>query len=282
MTLGLLVDGRDHPLERIDEAIDLGFEAISLTFWEETDGIDWGALAAGVVARGLPISALSVYGNPLAGDAKADRVARGWETLIRQAGRFGAPVVSGFAGRVPGEPVAQSLEPWKRWYAPLADLASAQGVTLAFETCRMGGTWKTGNWNIAYTPRAWELMESALPGAWSLEWEPGHAVLALADPLTQIDGWVHRVVHLHGKDAAMHRPVLARDGMFGGGEPGRYCLPGEGDSDWPAIVAAFQASEFFGSLDIEVPSPSRGEQPKGTEEVRRSLAYLRPMVSRRR
>lgn len=280
MTLGLLVDGKKDPLKRIDEAIGLGFEAVSLTFWEETNGIDWEALAAGVAAAGLPVSSLSVYGNPLAGDAKADRVAQGWEVLIRKAGLFGAPVISGFAGRVPGEPVPQSLEPWKRWYAPLADLAVAQGVTLAFETCRMGGTWKTGNWNIAYTPRAWDLMDQALPGAWSLEWEPGHAVLGLADPLTQIKGWMHRVVHLHGKDAVMDRSVLARDGAFGGGEPGRYCLPGEGDSDWPGIVTAFEASGFSGSLDIEVPSPV-GDPRGETGDVRRAMAYLRPLISQR-
>ena len=280
MTLGLLVDGSQGAVERLGEAADLGVGTVALTFWEETSGVDWEALAATVADRGLSVSALSVYGNPLAGDAKAERVARGWEVLIRMAGRFGAPVVSGFAGRVPGEPVPQSLEPWKRWYAPLADLAAAQGVTLAFETCRMGGTWKTGGWNIAYTPRAWELMEATLPGAWALEWEPGHAVLALADPLAQIDGWMHRVVHLHGKDAALHRPALARDGAYGGGETGRYCLPGEGDSDWAGIIAEFEASGFVGSLDLEVPSPGPGQGTMSTEDLRKSLGYLRPMVSR--
>lgn len=275
MTLGLVVDGLADPLARIDETRELGFEAVSLAFWEETDGIDWGALADGIAERHLPVSTISVYGNPLAEDEKALRVAHGWEVLIQEARRFGVGVVSGFAGRVLGVPVPQSIEPWKRWFADLADLAAGQNVRLAFETCRMGGNWKAGGWNIAYTPRAWELMEAALPGSWFLEWEPGHAILAHADPLTQIRDWMSRVVHLHGKDGRIDHRALARDGVFGGGETGHYCLPGQGDSDWPSLIEAFRSTGFSGSLDIELPPSGPGKPGANLEELDHSLEFLR-------
>lgn len=273
MKLGLLVDGRDRPLERLEALAGSGFETVSLHFWQTTEGIDWGSLAAGVEALGWTVSTLSVYGNPLENDEYGQLTAQGWATLIEQAPRFGAPLVTGFAGRVSGQPVPQSIEPWKAFFAPLLDRAEALGLRLAFENCRMGGTWKTGAWNIAYTPDAWELMDKALPGAWGLEWEPGHAVLALADPLAQIEGWIPRVLHLHGKDGWVDRAVLAR-GAFGSRPFARFCLPGEGDSDWEALLTAFLAAGYRGSLDLEAHSEPN-EPVVGTADLVRSLEYLK-------
>ncbi len=274
MTLGILIKGQESSLDQLRFWKEAGFEAVSLHFWQSAQGVDWGQLAEAVAALNWTVSSLSVYGNPLGTDEGAQQTVLGWQTLMREAPRFSTALVSGFAGRLPGEPVPQSIEPWKRWLSPLLDQAETRQLRVAFETCRMGGTWKSGDWNIAYTPDAWELMEEALPGRWSLEWEPGHAILCGADPLAQIAGWIPRVAHLHGKDATFEEPRLARNGLYGKSNPGRYSLPGQGLSDWDAILNAFQAAGFQGSLDLEAPSNPK-EPPATADEMIRSLTYLK-------
>lgn len=274
MKLGILVPGAEATPSRLRELKSVGFETVSLFFWEQVDPLDWDGLADSLQAVDWRVSSLSLYGNPLGG-SKSLATSQGWETLLREAPRLGAPLVSGFAGRIPGVPVPESIAPWKEFFAPLLDRADAAGLRVAFETCRMGGNWKTGTWNIAYCPAAWELMEETLPGRWDLEWEPGHAVLSHADPLSQIAGWEARVAHLHGKDARIDQAALARHGAFGGMPLGNYTLPGQGDSDWGKILGYFAALHFEGSLDIEVPNPNQTAL-SDLEKAFRFLSHLRP------
>jgi sugar phosphate isomerase/epimerase len=79
------------------------------------------------------------------------------------AEHFGADLVGCFAGRLPGASVPASMEQWKRTFSPLAEKAEKRKVRIAFENCRMGDTWKTGKWNIAINPDAWDLMFRTIP-----------------------------------------------------------------------------------------------------------------------
>ncbi len=277
MKFGLLVDGNDRPLERLDTLKGSGFETVALHFWQTVNGVDWPSLATGIFARGWAVSSLSVYGNPLEDSEAGQQTVKSWEVLVDQAPRLGAPLVTGFAGRLTGRSVPDSIEPWKAFFAPLVDRAEDRGLKIGFENCRMGGTWKTGNWNIAYTPDAWELMERAFPGRWGLEWEPGHAVLGLADPLVQIKDWLPRVLHLHGKDGKLDRTVLDR-GAFGAKPFAKFCLPGEGDSDWGILLRTLEAAGYRGCLDLE-PHSEPGEAPVAHSDLLKSLAYLKRVCS---
>ncbi len=250
--LGVIVDGSERPAQRISLLKAQGFESFSLSFWQHTGDADLARLSDEIAALGIRVSALSIYGNVLSADEGAEATARAWRDLVRLAPRFGTPLVSGFAGRIPGKPVDQCIGAWKDFFSPLLEEAEQSGVRLAFENCRMGGNWKTGSWNIAINPDAWDLMEHALSStSWGIEWEPGHALLALADPYAQLEYCVGRVLHVHGKDGALDAANLSRNGMTGSAPTGTFRFPGFGDCDWKRLYSILDASGYDGTVDIE-------------------------------
>ena len=252
--IGALLDRGtlDSPLApRLD---DLGLESYSYSFWKSLGGADLPALADTLRARfGFGTTALSIYGNPLSEDEEGRETLEGLGALIEAAPRFGAGLVTTFAGRVPGKSVPDSIAAWKETFDPLCDRASALGVSIGFENCRLGDTWKTGRWNIAINPDAWELMFESLPEApIGLEWEPSHQVLALVDPLVQLRMWAPRILHIHGKDARIERPALALRGIHGAGKIGVECLPGQGDTDWARAFSILSEAGYQGAIDVEI------------------------------
>jgi sugar phosphate isomerase/epimerase len=229
-------------------------ESWSLSFWQGLGGADLASVADALrEGFGMPASAISVYGNPLSGDEAGVETMSALESLVEAAPAFGAPLVASFAGRLPGTSVPDSLGAWKAAFGPLCERAAALGISIAFENCRFGDTWKTGRWNIAICPEAWELMFDALPGApIGLEWEPSHQVLALADPLAQLEAWAGRVLHVHAKDARLDRGLLAERGILGPNRLGEECLAGKGDTDWGAVFSILSAAGYAGSIDVEI------------------------------
>ena len=66
----------------------------------------------------------------------------------------------------------------------------------------MGGNWKSGEWNIAINPDAWELIFDWLPAEHlGLEWEPCHQLSQLIDPIPQFRQ--HTKYSMYGKDACL-------------------------------------------------------------------------------
>jgi len=276
MKFGVLVRGGDGAAQAARAFHSLGFECVEIEFWEDLGGVDLGRLAdsfASLRKEGCPVSSLGVYGNILDPEGRT-RASLG--ALLEAAGSFGAPIVSCFAGRVKGRSVPESLESWKAVFGPLAEAASARGLVIAMENCRLGDTWKTGKWNIAINPDAWELLFAALPGApIGLEWEPAHQLLALADPRAQLEAWAGKVVHVHGKDARLDRETLAVKGYFAANRVGLECLPGEGDSEWGGLLRILAGSGYVGSVDLELPSGGGEEEAAKLSRLTASLDYLR-------
>ena len=218
---------------------------------------------------------MSVYGNPLGGDEAGIATLSSIKALVEHASGFGCPLVSCFAGRVPGSSVPASIEVWKAVFGPLAERAEARGLRLAFENCRMGDTWKTGKWNIAINPDAWQLMFDALPTqVLGLEWEPSHQVEALADPIAQLEAWLPRVFHVHGKDTRINRALLAAHGLYGQVRWHQSCLPGNGDTDWRNLFQILCAAAYSGTVDIEGWNDAEWAGERELEGQLRALAYL--------
>ncbi len=277
--LGAVVDGRGEAPTAARDLAARGFESLQLSWWASTAGRDLGLLAkemhAALDGSSCHLSALGVYGNPLAGDEAGAETLRSIEALIEAAGAFGVPLVSCFAGRVPGTSVTESLPAFTATFGKLCDRASRRGISLALENCRFSDTWKTGRWNIAMNPDAWELIFAALPGApLGLEWEPAHQVLALAEPLAQLASWLPRILHIHAKDAAIDRELLARHGLQGSVHYGREVLAGEGDSDWAGIFAILRNAGWKGAVDIELGAIPQWQAPREREGLERAFAML--------
>jgi sugar phosphate isomerase/epimerase len=272
--LGALIYA-DAALELIPRLLDRGFESFQIAFWGDTGGCDLPALAdklaAALEGSGARASSLGVYGNTLdpEGGTLPSLVA-----LIDAAPRFGVPLVSCFAGRLPGHSVPDSIPRWKEVFTPLSEKAEAKGLRICLENCRLGDTWKAGKWNIAINPDAWELLFSALPGApIGLEWEPSHQILAFADPLAQLEAWAPRVLHVHGKDATLDRRALALRGAYGSTKTGREALPGSGDTDWCALIATLLRAKYSGSIDVEPPCED-GKREAAFESYEKAFSAL--------
>lgn len=268
--IGTLVGAGMKAPEYIRQILPHGFESFSLTFWQTTRGIDWKKLAAEVkevlAGSGAVISSLAVFGNPLETEALDKETLQGWKEAIDHAALFDCDIVAGFSGRLRNRPIDESIPRFKQVWTPLAKRAKDKGIRLAFENCDMGGSWQTGDWNIAHNPVAWEMMFHAVPcDNLGLEWEPCHQMVNLIDPMPQLREWVHKIFHLHGKDAtiywdrvrkygvrtAVHEDIARKSGSQGAKPFAYHRTPGFGDSDWTAIISELRLGGFKGSIDIE-------------------------------
>ncbi|HUX42583.1 MAG TPA: sugar phosphate isomerase/epimerase [Rectinemataceae bacterium] len=274
--IGALLD--DKALARLDGAPgeDPSIESYSLSFWESLGGTDLSALVDTLSSRfRVAPTCLSLFGNPLAEDIKAERLLKDLTSLIDAAPGLGCGLVSTFAGRVPGASVPESLGRFREVFGPLCDRAAALGVSIAFENCRFGDGWKTGKWNIAIGPDAWELLFDSLPGApIGLEWEPAHQLLALADPVAQLSHWLHRVLHIHAKDAHVDRGALALRGIVGTLKIGEERLAGDGDADWTKLFALLAESGWKGAVDVEIGATPGWSGDRSIQGIRRAIANL--------
>jgi sugar phosphate isomerase/epimerase len=254
--IGTLVGGGADTVDKLKFLLPHGFESFSITFWQHLGDTQLPRLAEQVRktldGTNAVISTIGVFGNPLETTEIDQKTLAGGEAAIDHAKDFGADIVSGFAGRLRGKKLPESIPRFKEVFGRLADRAAAKGVRLAFENCAMGGDWNGGDWNIAQGPDAWQLMFDALPAKHiGLEWEPCHQMVRLCDPIPQLDDWAARIFHIHGKDATIDHQRIARYGIGASREWCWHRTPGFGDSDWTRIISKLRQNGFKGSIDIE-------------------------------
>lgn len=272
--------GADRPADTVRQILPLGFESIQPFFWQTIGQVDIKRLAGeireAIGDADVVVNSLAMFGNPLEGGDLDRQSLAGWETLIDNAHLFGAKIIGGFTGRVRGKSIEESLPRFREVWGPLAKRAEDKGVRIAFENCAMDGNWKTGDWNIAHTPDAWELMFNEVPSAaLGLEWEPCHQLVYLIDPIPQIRKWASKIFHVHGKDATVRWDVVREHGVFGKLPFVQMRTPGFGDSDWTRIVSELRLAGFTGAIDIEGwHDPVYREELEMTGQVR-ALNYLK-------
>lgn len=253
--IGTLVPGKDA-LRIIPQIVDYGFESFSLTFWQTTGNVDLAETAKRIneilAGKDIVISSLSIFGNPLTGEGNNSDTLASWERLIDNAHLFGTDMVTGFTGRLVNRPIDESIPRFKEVFGELAKRAAGKGIRLAFENCDMGGDWKTGDWNIAHNPTAWEMMFNAVPMEnLGLQWEPCHQMVSLIDPIPQLRKWVNKIFHVHGKDATIAWDIIREYGIDGPKQFVWHRTPGFGDSNWTDIITILRQGNYKGSIDIE-------------------------------
>ncbi|MBN2859152.1 MAG: sugar phosphate isomerase/epimerase [Sphaerochaetaceae bacterium] len=277
--VGTLIKGDQDPGKQIRSLAPSGFETFSIMFWQHTGNTDLGRMAeeAAQASRqtGTPLSSLSIYGNPLDDSETGQRIREDLARLIRLAPSMDVPIVSCFAGRVPGTSVPDSIPRWYEVFAPLTESAELHGVRIAFENCRMGDTWKRGSWNIAINPDAWDLMFSRLDSPHiGLEWEPCHQVEALIDPLPQLSLWLPRILHVHGKDSRIDHDLIRAKGLYGKQRWHASCFPGRGDTDWHSLFRILLESGYQGTVDIEGWNDRDYDEQQELTGQKEALRYL--------
>lgn len=250
--IGTMVNGGKP--EYLAQVVKHGFESYEFNWWQHVGDTNLKKLAEDTrkvlddADSDAIVSCIGVYGNPLVDK----QTAKDWARLIDAAKFFGCNVVVGFAGRIVNKPIPESMKTFTKVFGPLAKRAADQGVRLAFENCDMGGTWETGDWNIAHAPTAWDMIFDAIPGKnVGLEWEPCHQMGSLIDPLPQLRKYADRVFHLHGKDATIQWDVVRQYGIRSGKTFCHHRTPGFGDTNWTDVLSILRMAKFKGSIDIE-------------------------------
>ena len=121
----------------------------------------------------------------------------------------------------------------------------------------MGSTWDVARENIAFNPRAWEMMFQEVPDEnIGLEWEPAHQLSQLIDPIPQLRKWVGKVLHVHGKDETVDWDLIRTYGILGAANfPNRPMLynrtPGFGDTNWTDVFSILRMNGYEGDVCIE-------------------------------
>ena len=177
--IGTLAGRKDQTASYIRQILPHGFESFQSIFSKRSSAVDLPTLAAELkpilAPSGAVISSLGIYGNPLENRPEDLVTIKAWETCIDHAHLFGTDLVCGFAGASRASPCRRASRASRRCSASSPGGRRTKGVRIAFENCEMGGTWESGDWNIAHAPDAWELMFDAVPAAnLGLEWEPCH------------------------------------------------------------------------------------------------------------
>ena len=241
----------EKALTYLPQILPHGFESFELTGWRTWGDLnleEHGKQVLGVLQGKAIISSIGIYGNPLTDELTE----KDFEVAIRNVHHFGASVVCGFAGAQEDRNVEENMPRYKEVWSRLGKIAEDHGVKIAFENCDMGGYWDAPKWNIAHSPRAWEMMFNEVPSeAIGLEWEPCHQMVSFIDPLPQLRKWVGKIHHIHGKDATVHHDLVATLGTRSGVYVVHHRTPGFGDTNWTDLITILRLNGWQGSIDIE-------------------------------
>jgi len=275
MKLGILTAPfADTPLEAVaDWSTANGFEALEIACWPKTSGptrryagtshIDVANLsasqgkdlAASIAGKGLTISALGYYPNPLHPDADHRKtVVEHLKKVIVAAGRMGVGVVNTFCG---GDAAKNLDDNWanaeKLWPDVIAH-AKDNGVRIAFENCPMifsYDEWPGGH-NIAYSPRIWRRIIETFDGAIGMNFDPSHLVLQMIDMPRFIREFAPHMLHVHAKDLKIDRDGLYERGILSAGMGWQIPrMPGLGDVDWSTFFSGLYWGGYDGPVVIE-------------------------------
>jgi sugar phosphate isomerase/epimerase len=275
MKLGLLTAPfPDTPLtEVVDWTVANGFESIEIACWPRATGptrryagtshIDVANLsaaagrdlAAEIAAKGLHISGLGYYPNPLHPDpAHRDEVIGHLRHVITAAEKMDVQNVNTFMG---GDAALSQDENWERALEIWPDIvafARDHGRRITIENCPMifsRDEWPAGH-NIAWSPYIWRRILEQWGDTIGLNYDPSHLVWLMIDQSRFIREFGPHILHVQAKDLAIDRDGLYERGTLSSGIGWQIPrLPGLGDVDWAPFHADLYRAGYDGDIIIE-------------------------------
>jgi sugar phosphate isomerase/epimerase len=275
MRLGLLT--APFPSTPLDEVVDWtaanGFRSIEIACWPPSGGearryagtshIDVANLsadaardlAAGIAARGLVISGLGYYPNPLHPDAAhRDTVIGHLKQVISAAEKMDVPLVNTFMGADAAKTQDQNWEDALRIWPDIVAFAQDHGRRITIENCPMlfsNDEWPGGH-NLATTPRIWRRILEQWGGTIGLNFDPSHLILQMIDIPRFIREFGPHILHVQAKDLWIDRDALYERGVFSMGMGWQVPrLPGLGDVEWGPLFSALWRAGYDGDVIIE-------------------------------
>jgi len=278
-----------------------GFESLEIACWPRSSGptrryagtshIDVANLgtteATEIVdelgAKGLGISGLGFYPNPLHPDADhRDQVIGHLRHVIDAAEKMGVPLVNTFMG---GDAALTQDQNWERALAIWPDIvryAEDHGRKLTIENCPMifsKDEWPGGH-NIAWSPSIWRRILEQWGGTVGLNYDPSHLVWLMIDQGRFIREFGPHILHFQAKDLMIDRDGLYERGSLSGGIGWQIPrIPGLGEVDWRVVFSELYRVGYDGDCIVE----HEDRRFEGTDElVKRGFIIaretLRPFV----
>ncbi len=212
-------------------------------------------LVAALAEKGVAISALGYYPNPLHPDP-AHRIAviDHLKLVIAAAGRIGVPLVNTFLGGDAAKSVDANWQDAMTVWPGIVAHAKDHGVRLAIENCPMifsGDEWPGGH-NIAYSPLVWRRILDAFDGAIGMNYDPSHLVWQMIDQARFIREFGPHMLHVHAKDLMIDRDGLYERGILSAGIGWQVPrMPGLGEVDWRLVFSSLYRAGYDGPVVIE-------------------------------
>jgi sugar phosphate isomerase/epimerase len=233
-----------------------------------------------LATRGVEISALGYYPNPLHPDAQHRQAVQGHlKKVITAASMMGVPVVNTFIG---ADQTKSQTDNWalaKRDWPAIVSHAQDLGVKIAIENCPMifsTDEWPAGQ-NLAYSPAMWRTMFDELGETVGLNFDPSHLVWQMIDIEAAIAEFGHRFYHFHAKDLMVDHEGLFDNGILSLGMGWQVPrLPGLGDIEWPRLFGALYRSGYDYVICVE----HEDRQWEGTDDlVKRGFLLARDVLA---
>jgi sugar phosphate isomerase/epimerase len=290
----------------LDEVIDFaaaeGFDCVELMCWPvgkaerryagvtHIDVSDFGADDAQrindrLAAKGVEISGLGYYPNPLAPDvAEAQVYIDHIQKVIGAAALLGVNQMNTFIGRDWTRSVEDNWPRFLKVWPPLVQSAEAQSVRIGIENCPMfftGDEWPGGK-NLAYAPAIWRRMFEAIPSPnLGLNYDPSHLAWLRIDYLKPLWEFGERIYHVHAKDVRVDQQRLDEVGILA--TPLEFHtpkLPGLGEIDWGRFFSVLSDVGYDGPVCIEVEDRAyEGSLARRKAALVQSARYLRGFMS---
>ncbi len=283
--------------ETIDIAAGMGYRCVEVACWPrgraerryagvshiDVDGLTDEAAAAILEtcrARGVEISALAYYPNPMDGDpARREAALLHLTKVILASRKLGVNLVTTFLGRDQRATVEENLALAAEIWPPLLRLAEENGVRIAIENCPMlfGPDQWPGGQNLMTTPDLWRRVFSLLPSPnLGLNYDPSHFVWQQMDYVKPIYEFSEKLFQVHIKDIKLFRDRLAQVGVMA--YPLEYMgpkLPGLGDVDWGHYVSALTDVCYNGCACVEVEDRAfEGTRDQVLDSLRQAKRYM--------
>lgn len=205
--------------------------------------------------RGVDISALGYYPNPLHPDAEhRNEVIEHLKKVITAASLMKLEVVNTFIGADAAKTREQNWQAAKGVWPEIVAHAELQGVKIAIENCPMlfsDDEWPSGN-NLAHYPAIWRTMLEEFGETIGLNFDPSHLVWQMIDMPEAIREFGHRFYHVHAKDLMVDRKGLYENGILSEGIGWQVPrLPGLGEVDWQAFFSGLYYVGYDGVVCVE-------------------------------
>lgn len=258
----------------IDTVADMGLKSVELACWP-TDGekrryagvthIDVNELDEERVEeiksylneKGVSISSLGYYPNPLSSDVEQSELAISHiYKLIDASKKLSVNMVTTFIGRDQIKNMDDSLKDFVNVWTDIIKYAEKNKVKIAIENCPMlfsKDEWPGGK-NLAISPKIFRKMFELIPSDYfGLNFDPSHYVWQRMDYVKTIYDFRDKLFHIHFKDIKVYQDKLDEVGVLA--YPLEYMdprIPGRGDINWEVFIKTLKDVQYAGDCIIEI------------------------------